>query len=167
MSSNIRIAIGAGKTPASMMSIPVLPYANQSASGGKKRAHQLSSNAARKSVAVPAPRNVNKKKKHNPLREIKRWQKTFHCLLNHAPVRRFMKQVLFASNVNVDVRIQPNAVVCMMELLQSFMITHMGASNRCAKHGKRVTVLPKDLRLAFQILRDVFGDIYSDVGTDI
>ena len=119
--------------------------------GGKAPRKQLATKAARKSA--PATGGVKKPHRFRPgtvaLREIRRYQKSTELLLRKLPFQRLVREV--ASEFKNDLRFQASAIAALQEATEAYMVSLFEDSNLCAIHGKRVTIMPKDLQLARRI----------------
>ena len=119
--------------------------------GGKAPRKQLATKAARKSA--PATGGVKKPHRFRPgtvaLREIRRYQKSTELLLRKLPFQRLVREV--ASEYKSDLRFQATAIAALQEATEAYMVSLFEDSNLCAIHGKRVTVMPKDMQLARRI----------------
>ena len=119
--------------------------------GGKAPRKQLATKAARKSA--PATGGVKKPHRFRPgtvaLREIRRYQKSTELLLRKLPFQRLVREV--ASEYKSDLRFQASAIAALQEATEAYMVSLFEDSNLCAIHGKRVTVMPKDMQLAKRI----------------
>jgi len=83
------------------------------------------------------------------LREIRRFQKSTELLLRRRPFARLVREV--AQDFKSDLRFNPDALLCLQEATESYMVGLFEDSNLCAIHGKRVTVMPKDMQLVARI----------------
>ena len=119
--------------------------------GGKAPRKQLATKAARKSA--PTSGGVKKPHRYRPgtvaLREIRRYQKSTELLLRKLPFQRLVREV--ASEYKNDLRFQATAIAALQEATEAYMVSLFEDSNLCAIHGKRVTVMPKDMQLARRI----------------
>ena len=119
--------------------------------GGKAPRKQLATKAARKSA--PATGGVKKPHRFRPgtvaLREIRRYQKSTELLLRKLPFQRLVREV--ASEYKADLRFQASAIAALQEATEAYMVSMFEDTNLCAIHGKRVTVMPKDMQLALRI----------------
>ena len=50
-----------------------------------------------------------------------------------------------------DLHFQGNAIICLQEATEAYMVGLMEDANLCAIHVKRVTIMPKDIQLACHI----------------
>ncbi len=119
--------------------------------GGKAPRKQLATKAARKSA--PATGGVKKPHRFRPgtvaLREIRRYQKSTELLLRKLPFQRLVREV--ASEYKNDLRFRASAIAALQEATEAYMVSLFEDSNLCAIHGKRVTIMPKDMQLARRI----------------
>ena len=120
-------------------------------SGGKAPRHALLHPAARKTA--PTASGVRRPYRYRPgtvaLREIRKYQKSTNTLIRKLPFQRLVKEI--ASGFKSDLRFQSHAVSAIQESAESYLVGVFEDSNLCAIHGKRVTVMPKDLQLARRI----------------
>ena len=117
-----------------------------------------SSDPPRKSPSNYIPSSKSKRKNSKPqkrgvavLKEIKQLQKSTHLLITKLAFQRLVKEV--ASNFAPGIRFQS----CAIGLIQTAVETHLTDlytdAYRCTTHAKRVTLLPKDLKLANRLLK--------------
>ena len=92
------------------------------------------------------------------LREIKKYQKSTQLLLQKAPFKRLVKSVVAEVSKykykKMEWRWQTNALLALQEAAEAYLISLLEDSNSCAIHAKRVTIMPKDMKLAHRIRRD-------------
>ena len=124
--------------------------------GGKAPRKQLATKAAKKTD----PNNPNKKPhRFRPgtvaLREIKKLQKTGDLLIRKLPFQRLVREV--AQEFKSDLRFQTLSVQAAQEAAEMYLVGLFEDTNLCAIHAKRVTIMPKDVRLA----RRVRGEHYT------
>ena len=119
--------------------------------GGKAPRKQLATKAARKSG--PAAGGVKKPHRYRPgtvaLREIRRYQKSTDLLVKKAPFQRLVREI--AQDFKSDLRFQSSAILALQEASEAYHVGLFEDSNLCAIHGKRVTIMPKDIQLAQRI----------------
>ena len=120
-------------------------------SGGKAPRKQLATKAARKSA--PATGGVKKKRRYKPgtlaLREIRKYQKSTELLIRRLPFQRLVREI--AQDFKTDVRFQSLALDALQEACEAYLVGLFEDSNLCAIHAKRVTLMPKDIKLARRI----------------
>ncbi|MFM8588292.1 MAG: histone H3 [Bacteroidota bacterium] len=119
--------------------------------GGKAPRKQLATMAARKSILRSG--GVKKPHRYRPgtvaLREIRRYQKSTELLIRKAPFQRLVKEI--ALGIKQDVRFQSTAVLALQEASEYYLVGLFEDTNMCTLHGKRVTIMPKDMQLARRI----------------
>ena len=119
--------------------------------GGKAPRKQLATVATRK--AVPSTGGVKKPHRYRPgtvaLREIRRYQKSTELLIRKLPFQRLVREV--AQELMTDLRFQTSALMCLQEAAEAYLVGLFEDTNLCAIHAKRVTIMPKDMRLAQRI----------------
>ena len=80
------------------------------------------------------------------LRQIKKFQKTTDLLCRKAPFQRMVRELATAHKEGL--RWQASAVLALQEATESYATGLLSDSNLCALHGKRVTLMARDLALA-------------------
>ncbi len=119
--------------------------------GGKAPRKHLATKAARKSA--PATGGVKKPHRYRPgtvaLREIRRYQKSTDLLIRRQPFQRLVREI--AQDFKQDLRFQATSVLALQESSEAYVTALMEDTNLCAIHGKRVTIMPKDIHLARRI----------------
>ena len=117
--------------------------------GGKAPRKQLATKDARKR----ATGGVKKPHRYRPgtvaLREIRRYQKSTELLIRKKPFTNLVREI--AQDFKSDLRFQSTAFLAMQEAAEAFHIALFEDANLCAIHGKRVTIMPKDVQLAKRI----------------
>mgnify|MGYP002379003510 CR=1 FL=1 len=89
------------------------------------------------------------------LREIRQYQKSTDLLLRKLPFARLVKEI--AENyigINYGIRWQSNAILALQEACEAFLVHLLEDTNLCAIHGKRVTIMQKDIQLARRLRGD-------------
>jgi len=105
-------------------------------------------------AAEGRPTQVHTKKtRYRPgaaaLKEIRKYQKSTDLLIPKSPFNKAIRAI--AQTFKIDVRFTGNAVLCIQEAAESYLTGLFDDTNLCAIHAKRVTILPKDMRLALKI----------------
>ena len=122
--------------------------------GGKAPRKQLATKAARKSAANAG--GVKKPHRYRPgtvaLREIRRYQKSTELLIRKEPFSRLVREI--AQDFKSDLRFQATAMLANQEAAEAYLIGLFEDTNICAIHGKRVTIMPKDIQLARRIRQE-------------
>jgi histone H3 len=83
------------------------------------------------------------------LREIRRYQKSADLLIRKAPFQRLVREIV--QEMKVNVRFQSTTLLALQEAAEAYLIGLFEDTNLCAMHAKRVTIMPKDMRLAKRI----------------
>lgn len=116
--------------------------------GGKGRMVQ---EKTRKSSAASG--GIKKPKRYRPgtvaLREIRRYQKTTEFLIRKMPFHRVVREI--AQDFKTDLRFQAAAVAALQESAEAYLVGLFEDTNLAAIHARRVTIMPKDVRLARRI----------------
>jgi histone H3/H4 len=90
----------------------------------------------------------------NALREIRKYQKSTDLLIPKLPFSRLVREIceeqIRLSEVH-EFRFQSTALLALQEATEAFITTLFEDSLLTAIHAKRVTVTPKDLRLAMRL----------------
>lgn len=81
------------------------------------------------------------------LREIKRYQKSFELLIPSLPFARIVRELTMYYSQVVS-RWTAEALVALQEAAEDYTVHLFEDTNLCAIHAKRVTIMPRDLRLA-------------------
>ena len=119
--------------------------------GGKAPRKGLATTAARKTA--PGAAGVKKPHRFRPgtvaLREIRRYQKGTELLLRKAPFQRFVREV--AQDFNSSLKFTGIALMALQHASEAYTVGLFEDTNLCAIHGKRVTIMPKDIQLARRI----------------
>ena len=93
------------------------------------------------------------------LREIRRYQQSTECLIKRTPFNRLIKEISQEYRVcpdspgtpSVQVRFQSTALAALQEAAENFIVGLFEDVNLLAVHARRVTVMPRDIRLALRI----------------
>ena len=129
----------------------------RNSTGGKAPRKNLLTKAAR-AYHQPSRGGVKKPHRYRPgtvaLREIRKYQKSTDLLIRKAPFQRLVREI--AIEIKSDLRFQSTAVLALQEAAEAFLVKLFEDANLCCIHGKRVTIMPKDIQLA----RRIRGDDY-------
>ena len=93
------------------------------------------------------------------LREIHRYQQSTDSLIRRTPFNKLIKEISQEYRVcpdgpgtpSVQVRFQSTALAALQEAAEDFLVGLFEDVNLLAVHAKRVTVMPRDIRLALRI----------------
>jgi len=84
------------------------------------------------------------------LKEIRKYQSTTHLLTRKRPFSMLVREITCALSVKTF-RWQLSAMDALQEAMESYMVALFEDTNLAAIHAKRVTVMPRDLRLVRRI----------------
>ena len=93
------------------------------------------------------------------LREIRRYQKSTECLIKRFPFQKLIQEISQEYCIcpqgpgtpSMQVRFQSTAIAAPQEAAENFIVGLFEDVNLLAVHAKRVTVMPRDIRLALRI----------------
>ncbi|BGP17547.1 hypothetical protein JCM10213_004088 [Rhodosporidiobolus nylandii] len=117
-------------------------------------------NSQRSAKKTPSTTSTGKKRKPHrfkpgtiALREIRYYQKSTGNLLRKLPFQRLVREIA-QENVGAQMRWQGSALSALQEAAEEYLVTLFSDSNLCCIHAKRVTVQPKDMKLALRLRGD-------------
>ena len=79
----------------------------------------------------------------------KKVSKVFRPPLRKMPFQRLVREI--AQTHNPCLRFQSGAILALQESAEAYLVGMLEDSNLCAIHAKRVTIMPKDMQLAWRI----------------
>ena len=89
------------------------------------------------------------------LRQIRKYQRSTDTLIPFAPFARLVREIADSESVFITrekfYRFQRTAIHALQEAAEQYLTRVLEDSNLCAIHAKRVTIMPKDIRLAQRI----------------
>ena len=96
------------------------------------------------------------------MREIRRYQQSTECLIKRTPFHKLIKEISQECRVcpdgpgtpSVQVCFQSKAIAALQGTAKNFIVGLFEDVNLLAGHAKRVTVMPRDIRLALRIRGD-------------
>ena len=101
-----------------------------------------------------AKKKVDLKRRYRPgekaLKEIRTYQRSTELLLRKVPFQRLVREVMMAFT-NRPYRWQASALEALQEAAEAYLVLLFRDAYFCTMHGKRVTLLVKDFRLARRI----------------
>ena len=132
---------GSGKAPHKQLQLKVLKRKGK-AKGGVK-------------MLPPAEQPTKKKpRKYRPgtvaLREIRRYQKSTELLIRKLPFQRLVRE-LAQDLGKINIRFQSGVIMALQEASEAYLVGLLEDANLCAVHTKRVTIMTKDIQLAWRI----------------
>ena len=80
------------------------------------------------------------------LRDIMRYQKSTELLIRKIPFQRLVREIVYKLK-DKDYRFQSTALLALQEAAEAFLVNMFDQCNDIAIHGKRVTVMRKDIQL--------------------
>ena len=96
------------------------------------------------------------------LREIRRYQQSTDCLIKRTPFHKLIREIPSEYRIcpdgpgtpSVQVHFQSTAIAALQEAAENFIVGLFEDVNLLVVHAKRVTVMPRDIRLALRIRGD-------------
>ena len=80
------------------------------------------------------------------LREIRKYQKSTKLLIRKIPFQRLVREIVYKMK-DKDFKFQSTALLALQEASEGFLVNMFDQCNHIAIHGKRTTVMVKDIRL--------------------
>lgn len=84
------------------------------------------------------------------MKEIRAYQGSTDLLLRRLPFARLVREIQM-NMTRTAYRWQGTAILALQEAAEAHLVGLFEDANLCAIHGKRVTLMPKDLQLARRI----------------
>jgi histone H3 len=84
------------------------------------------------------------------LKEIRAYQSSTDLLIRRLPFARLVREIQM-DMMNESYRWQATAMLALQEASEAHLVGLFEDANLCAIHGKRVTIMPKDMHLARRI----------------
>jgi len=101
---------------------------------------------------------VKKKHRWRPgttaLRQIRKYQGSTNLLIRKAPFQRLVREIAVNVTDRTDIRFQSTAIYALQEASEAYIVGLFEDTNLCALHANRVTIMPKDMKLARRIRGD-------------
>ena len=120
----------------------------------EERLAAASSSSGRPSGPTAARPKVRRKRRMRPgekaLREIRQYQSSTSLLLRRLPFARLVREIQYGMT-RQPYRWQGSAILALQEAAEAHLVSLFEDCNLCAIHGKRVTIMPKDMQLARRI----------------
>ena len=86
------------------------------------------------------------------LKEIQKYQKGADLLIRRLLFQQLVREI--TQQKQEGLRFQSAAVLVLQEVGEAFLVGLLEQANLCAIHAKRVTIMPKDIQLAWRIRGD-------------
>jgi histone H3 len=127
------------------------PVAAAGAVVGRSRRSSVGASASR---GRPKEAPVRKKRRMRPgekaLKEIRAYQTSTDLLIRRLPFARLVREIQQEMS-RTTYSWQGSAILALQEAAEAHLVGLFDDSNLCAIHGKRVTIMPKDMQLARRI----------------
>ena len=132
--------------------------------GGKQPKKFLVSKMLRKGIRSTG--GIKKPHRYRPsivaLREIRRYQSSTENLIKRTPFQRLIREISQEYRIcpdgpgtpSVQVRFQSTAIAALQEAAENYIVGLFEDVNLLAIHTRRVTIMPRDIRLALRIRGD-------------
>ena len=102
---------------------------------------------------------VRRKRRFRPgtvaLREIRKYQKSTELLIRKIPFQRLVREIVQKMK-GKDYKFQSTALLALQEASEQFLVNMFDQCNHIAIHGKRTTLMVKDIQL-WKRLHDFFS----------
>ena len=116
------------------------------------------STSGKASSQASSSTNIKKPFRFRPgtvaLRDIRRYQRGTDLLLRKLPFQRIVREIAMAGKDGL--RFQASAVLAMQEATEAHLVNLFADTCLCAIHGRRVTIMPKDIQLARRLRGERF-----------
>lgn len=112
----------------------------------------------KKSVPVPEKKSHRFRPGTVAMREIRKYQKTSNLLIPRLPFSKLVREI--ATEINKDskagdsLQFQATALIGLQEASENYLVKLLQSANLNALHASRITLQPKDLKLAQTIRGD-------------
>mmetsp|Transcript_14887 Transcript_14887/g.51507 ORF Transcript_14887/g.51507 Transcript_14887/m.51507 type:complete len:128 (-) Transcript_14887:87-470(-) len=104
---------------------------------------------------TPPPTTPRRKHRKRPgqkaLQEIRVYQRSTELLIRKLPFARLVREICNEETGNAEFRWQASAISALQEATEAHFVQLFEDANLCAIHGKRVTIMVKDIQLARRI----------------
>ena len=121
------------------------PQTNEKNTRGSKKAQIIKKQIARKDMGNKRPRRIYRTKA-STLLEIRKYQKSVDNLIPKIAFQRLCRE--YMNREYPRIRVTPQCLAALQEGTETFIVELMEESNRCTHHANRVTLMPRDMRLA-------------------
>ncbi|CAL4096288.1 unnamed protein product, partial [Meganyctiphanes norvegica] len=106
-----------------------------------------------KSSSKPASKPMTRKRRFRPgtlaLKEIRHYQRSTENLIPKVSFQRLVREI--TSSFQTQFKIQSKALGALQEGAEAFIVGLFEDTNLCCIHANRVTIMPKDLQLAYRL----------------
>lgn len=87
------------------------------------------------------------------MKEIARLRRTTEPVIPKLPFARLIREILLEYS-HRELRITPESLQCLQESAEIFAVQLMEDAYRCTLHRDRLTLMPKDMKLAMMLRKD-------------
>jgi histone H3 len=105
---------------------------------------------SQQNAKIPTVCTITSKTGEKALKEIRKYQQSTSLLLRRLPFARLVREIQYGMT-RQPYRWQGSALLALQEAAEAHLVGLFEDSNLCAIHGKRVTIMPKDMQLARRI----------------
>jgi histone H3/H4 len=84
-----------------------------------------------------------------PARQSAYFRQTASMSIRRMPILRMIREIM--RDINPELRCKPAAALCLQMAVEAWLVSLFEDAGACATHGRRMTVMPKDLWLALLI----------------
>jgi histone H3 len=104
-----------------------------------------------------APPRRRRKPRPRALNEIRKYQRSTDPLIRKLPFQRLCREIVqdMENREHAAFRWQSQAVEALQEACEAHLVGLFEDTQLCAIHGKRVTIMPRDMRLARKLRGEV------------
>ncbi|XP_054155526.1 histone H3-5-like [Oppia nitens] len=143
-------------TPTGARALARKSIGGRSSSGAKKRKQQKPGRRVdADGNPLPAVASGRAHRRYRPgtvaLREIRRFQATTDLLMRKLPFARLVREVLQDMYPSNPIRWQLRALLALQEASEAYLIGMFEDTNLVAINAKRVTIMPRDIRVVRRI----------------
>ena len=124
---------------------------------GKKQKSKKLKRSAPSSKGGPSLYRPRLRPGDSAIADIKKFQHSTELLMRKLPFQRLVRQISeykYGGSVNNPYRYQSSALLALQEASEAYLVSMFEDANLCAIHAKRVTLMKKDLLLAYRIRGD-------------
>ena len=160
------VAIGSDIQSIERRLSPRLTLSKTPSKGGKQPRKHLSKKLLYLGASLTG--GIKKPHRYSPglvaLQEIRRYQKSTECLLKKSSFQKLIWEISQEywicpqgpGTPSMQVRFQSTAIAALQEAAENFIVGLFKDVNLLAVHAKRVTVMPRDIRLVLRIRGDYY-----------
>ena len=146
--------------PVSEASAHAPPHSQKGGGGARKGGTSYTNRPRKQPLTSVVTTKIHKKEEKGPLAEIRKYQRSTELLLKRTPFERLVREI--ARGFMPDCRMQPEAIMALMEASEAFLVKKFQKYCRYAIHGKRVTIQVKDMTLDKDIVA-IDGNTMSSI----